>query len=362
MMLLTASIDSDGPMRSRQVWAALAMRSNGTAVSVTVQTLAGWRITGMTRSNPRTDPTALSAAFSRAVDLSALKRPPTPPAGPAGAAAPTDAAAATWVTDVTEANFPTEVVEKSMQTLVLVDLGSARSPVSAQVSAMMERIVGQYGGVIALARVDVDTQPRIGQAFGVQTIPTVIAVAAGQPVDAFTGEQPEAQITAWVQGLVEAVADRLPGMAGAAPDDRAAADAPVDPLVEQAEDALEAGDLAGAIAAYEALAAQDPNDTEAALAVAQLRFQERAMALPADAVESAAAAPDDLPAQFVAVDLLFATGRTEEAFAFLVDVVGRFYSDDRNAARDHLLELFSLLGNDDPLVISYRRKLATALY
>jgi putative thioredoxin len=310
----------------------------------------------MTRSNPRTDPAALSAAFSRAVDLSALKRPATPAGPAAGAPRPS------WVVDVTEVNFPTEVVEKSMQILVLVDLGSPRSPVSADVSAMIERVVALHGGAVALARVDVDAQPRIGQAFGVQTIPTVIAVAAGQPVDAFTGEQPEAQVTAWVQSLVEAVADRLPGMAAAGTVDGDVAEAPVDPLLAQAEDALEAGDLTAAIAAYEALIARDPADTEAASALAQLRFQERAAALPADAVERAQAAPDDLAVQFDAADLLFATGRTEESFAVLVDVVGRFYGDDRTATRDHLLELFALLGNDDPLVIAYRRKLAAALY
>ncbi|WP_111765304.1 tetratricopeptide repeat protein [Nakamurella deserti] len=310
----------------------------------------------MTRSNPRSDPAALSAAFSRAVDLSALKRP----AGPAGPAA--GAPRPAWVADVTEANFPAEVVEKSAQNLVLVDLGSPRSPVSADVSAMMERVVAPYGGAVALARVDVDAQPRIAQAFGVQTIPTVIAVAAGQPVDAFTGEQPEAQVSTWVQSLVEAVADRLPGMAAAGAVDGAAAEAPVDPLLEQAEDALEAGDLASAITAYEALVAQNPADTEAAAALAQLRFQERAAALPADAVEQAQAAPDDLAAQFDAADLLFATGRTEESFALLVDVVSRFYGDERTATRDHLLELFALVGNDDPLVIASRRKLAAALY
>ncbi len=309
----------------------------------------------MTRSNPRTDPAALNAAFSRAVDLSALTRPATPTA-----AADTTPRAA-WVVDVTEVNFPVEVVEKSMQNLVLVDLGSPRSPVSVDVSAMMERIVAPYDGAISLARVDVDTQPRIAQAFGVQSVPTVIAVAAGQPVDAFSGDQPDAQVAGWVQSLVEAVADRLPGMAGAPVPDAEAA-APVDPLLAQAEDALEAGDLAAAIAAYEALVAQNPADTEAAVALGQLRFQERAAELPADAVEQAGATPDDLPAQFAAADLLFATGRPEESYAFLVDVVGRFYGDERDAARDHLLELFALLGNDDPLVIAYRRKLAAALY
>ncbi len=312
----------------------------------------------MTRSNPRADPAALSAAFSGAVDLSALKRPSA-----AAAAAPgsVDSAAPAWVADVTEADFAAEVVEKSMQILVLVDLGSRRSPVSAQVSAMMERIVGQYQGTVALARVDADTQPRIGQAFGVQAIPTVIAVAAGQPVDAFTGEQSEDQVSAWVQGLVEAVADRLPGMAGA-PVDPAATEAAVDPLVEQAEEALAAGDLAAAIMAYEQLTAQDPTDTDASLALSQLRFQERAAALPDDAVARAQAAPDDLTSQFGAADLLFATGRTEDAFALMVEVVGRFYGDDRTAARDHLLELFALAGNDDPLVIGYRRRLAAVLY
>ena len=307
----------------------------------------------MTRSNPRTDPAALSAAFSRAVDLSALKRPASP------APAPPQDGPGTPVVDVTEVNFPVEVIDKSSQVLVLVDLGSPRSALSAQVGAMMERVVAAHPGWAVLVRVDVDAQPRIAQAFGVQAVPTVIAVAAGQPVDAFTGDQPEAQVAAWVQSLVDAVSDRLPGLPvdGAEP-----VEAPVDPLVLAAEDALAAGDLAAAITAYETLVAQNPGDTEAVAALGQLRFSEHAAELPADAVERAAAAPDDLPAQLAAADLLFATGRTEDAFAFMVDAVGRYYGDDRVAVRDHLLELFALVGNDDPLVIAYRRRLAAALY
>ncbi len=307
----------------------------------------------MTRSNPRTDPAALSAAFSRAVDLSALKRPAAPaaPAAPGGSA--------TRVVDVTEATFGPEVIEKSSQVLVFVDVGSPRSPLSVQVGTMMERVVGQHPGSAVLVRVDADAQPRIAQAFGVQAVPTVIAVVSGQPVDAFTGDQPEAQVAAWVQSLVDAVADRLPGIPV---DGDAPAEPSVDPLVLAAEDALEAGDLAAAITAYETLVAQHPGDTEAATALAQLRFQDRAAGLPTDAVDRAAAAPDDTAAQIDAADLLFATGRTEESYGLLVDAVARLAGDDRSAVRDHLLELFALVGNDDPVVIAYRRKLAAALY
>ncbi len=289
----------------------------------------------MTRSNPRAQEVALSAAFSKAVDLSALKRPvaPAPSGGAPTAAPPGDDFPAV---DVTEASFAVDVVDTSMRVLVLVDLWAEWCQPCKQLTPILEKVVAEFGGAVVLARVDVDANPRISQAFGVQSLPTVVAVAAGQPVDAFSGAQPETQIRSWVQGLVEALQDKLPGMAAAS---TAGVEAPAepDPLLLAAEAAVEAGDLDAAIEAYQQLAAADPADVDAVLAVKQLQFQQRAMNLPADAVEHARAAPDDVPVQLAASDLLFAAGRVEEAFDLLVALVGRLPAADRSVPRDHLM-------------------------
>ena len=160
--------------------------------------------------------------------------------------------------DVTEATFGPDVVEKSMQVLVVVDLWAEWCEPCKQLSPVLERVVAGFDGTVVLAKVDVDANPRISQAFGVQSIPTVVAIAGGQPVDAFSGALPEPEVRAWIQRLVDALKSQLPGMS-AAPAGEAP---PVDPRIEQAEQAMEEGDFDAAIAAYERYSADHPGDNE----------------------------------------------------------------------------------------------------
>jgi len=318
----------------------------------------------MTRSTPRpaaAEQVALSAAFSRAVDLSTLKRP-AEPARSAPTAAPDGAATAPanpYVIDVSEATFGPDVVEKSMQVLVVVDLWAEWCQPCKQLSPLLERVVAEYGGAVILAKVDVDANPRISQAFGVQSIPTVVAIAGGQPIDAFSGALPEPQVRAWIQRLVDALKTQLPGMSAVEVD---VPPAVVDPLIEQAEQAMEEGDLDAAIAAYERYSANNPADADAVLAIAQLRFQQRALDLPADAVQRAASEPGNVQAQLDAAALLFASGRPEEAYEKLIADFAALADDDRGRVHKQLLELFELQGQSDPIVIKYRRRLAAAMY
>ena len=144
----------------------------------------------MTRPDPRKT-AALSAALSGAVDLGALKARAdaarTAAATPAAAAASApDNGSVPWIVDVTEASFQA-VVEQSLQVPVVVLLGASYSPESQQLAASLTRFASASGGSWILARVDLEASPRIGQAFGVQSVPTTVAVAAGQPIDAFAG-------------------------------------------------------------------------------------------------------------------------------------------------------------------------------
>lgn len=327
----------------------------------------------MTRPDPRKT-AALSAALSGAVDLGALKAradaarqraaTPSPSAGP-GAGGGSDAGPSPWVLDVTEATFQS-VVERSLDIPVVVELTASWSPEAGQLSPVLERAARAGGGTWLLARVDLDASPRIGQVFGVQSVPTVVAIAGGQPIDAFAGPLPEAEFGQWIARLLDALRDRLPGIKAAeanrtAPGTEPAAE-PEDPRFTAAEEAFEQGDFAAAEAAYEAILAAEPANAEAKAALAQVRFTARAEAVPADAIAKADANPDDVDAQLAAADLELATNDVDQAFKRLVDTVRRVFGEDRDKVREHLVGMFELFPPDDDRVAKARRNLASALY
>lgn len=305
--------------------------------------------------------------MSGAVDLSGLKAratAPPPAPGEAGPGAPAPGASP-HVMEVTEASFQADVVDRSMQTVVVVDLASARSAASTQLSALLQRMVAADAGAWVLAHVDVDTNPRIAELFGAQSLPTVVAVGGGQPVQAFSEVPPEPELRRWIDGLLTALAEQLPGTKAAMGDRPEPEPEPEDPRFVAAEQALEAGDYAGAEAAYELVLSSEPANGEAAAALAQVRLLARMERLDPDAVTRADAAPTDVAAQLAAADAELAQQQVEAAFIRLVDTVrrcGAADTDGRDTARARLLSLFELFEAGDPQVVAARRKLASALY
>ncbi|MQY31659.1 tetratricopeptide repeat protein [Nocardia aurantia] len=282
--------------------------------------------------------------MSGAVDLSALKQPAATDV-PRGHA-------------VTEADFETQVLRRSLQVPVVVALYSQRSPGSVELVKLLERLVAEGDGSWDLATVEAEANMRIAQAFGVQGIPTVIAVAAGQPLADFQGAQPEPQVKQWLAAVVEAVRGRLQSADGEAPEE----EAPEDPRFVAAEEALERGDIPGAEAAYEKILAEEPGNVEARSALRQVRFFDRAQGLPDDAIARADAAPDDIEAAFAAADMELFNQLPEEAFDRLIALIKRTAGDDRNRVRSRLVELFELFDTGEPVVVAARRRLASALY
>lgn len=283
--------------------------------------------------------------MSGAVDLSSLKQPP---AGAPAAAGGGDYA-------VNETNFETKVLRRSVQVPVVVALYSQRSPGSVELVRTLERLVGESGGAWDLATVEAEANMRIAQAFGVQGIPTVIAVAGGQPLADFQGAQPEAQVRQWLSAVIDAVAGKLPG--GEEPEE-----VPEDPRFVAAETALEQGDYAGAEAAYEAIIAAEPGNEEAKGALRQLRFLGRAQGLTESAIATADADPGNVDAALDAADVEMLNQQPEAAFDRLIAVIKRSAGDERTKARTRLLELFELFDQAEPFVVAARRKLAAALY
>jgi putative thioredoxin len=302
-------------------------------------------------SEPRINP----SIFTRgAVDLGALRgaapTPSRPTAGTpqqAGPAPRTTGGGA--VVDVTEATFQSEVLERSMTTPVVIDFRADGHEGSTQLSAALERLAVAGDGAWVLARVDVATSPRLAQMFQLQAVPTVYAVIGGRPVDAFAGAIPESQLRKWIEAVLKAGGVTV--------------ETPEDPRLDAADEALMVGDLDAAEQAYKKILAETPGDRAAEAGLAQVHLARRVGGVdPAAALAAAEADPDDVPAQLLAADVEVLGGQAERAYQRLVDLVRRTVGDDRDAARKHLLSLFTVAGPDDPAVATARRALASALF
>jgi putative thioredoxin len=295
----------------------------------------------------------IGPALSGAVDLSALKQPP-PASGDSRADASTAAAAGV---EVNETNFEDEVLLRSNEVPVVVLLWSPRSEVCLQLADILSGLAAQDNGKWALASVNVDVSPRVAQIFGVEVVPTVVALAAGQPLSSFQGAQPPEQLRKWIDSLLSATAGKLSG-AG----DAEAEPEEVDPALAQARQQLEDNDLGAALDSYQAILDDDPNHAEAKGAVRQIAFLMRATAHGPEVIAAADAAPGDIEAGFAAADVQLLSQDVSGAFDRLVALVKRTADDDRTAVRTRLIELFELFDPADPDVIAGRRNLANALY
>lgn len=257
---------------------------------------------------------------------------------------------------MTEANFEAEVLVRSNEVPVVVLLWSPRSDSSVQLADVLGELARTDRGTWTLATVNVDATPRVAQMFGVQAVPTVVALAAGQPLSSFQGMQPPDQLRRWIDSLLDATAGKLSG--GPVPGD----DEHSDPVLDNARALLDQGDFDAARSAYQAILESDPQHAEAKGAVRQIDFLQRATTHPQDAVTRADAAPTDVDAALAAADVEILNQDVTAAFARLTQLIKRTAGDERAQVRTRLIELFDLFDPADPEVIAGRRNLANALY
>jgi putative thioredoxin len=309
-----------------------------------------------------------------AVDLGAVAarsqaRASAQSAAAARAGSGADGANTPTVVEVTEATFQTDVLERSMTVPVVIDFWADWCGPCKQLSPILERFASADGGQWVLAKIDVDSNQRLAAAAGVQGIPAVKAVVGGRILGEFTGALPEAQVRQWLDDLIALAAESgigaESGPNGDEPADGAetATGVASDPAYVAALDALERGDLDAAASAYRDLLATRPDDPGAVMGLAQVELVQRSQGLDVATVLAAAdSAPDDIGAQTRAADIEFLSDRIEEALSRLVTLVGRSSGDDREQARTHLLELFTVLGAEDPRVSAARRNLMAVLF
>ena len=310
--------------------------------------------------------------FSRpgAIDLSGLKKPaPTAPGAPAAGGA-ADASGA-YAVQVDEQNFQ-GLLEQSMTAPVLLGFYSpSRAPQSVDLIDDLQALSNEFEGKFLLGRVDIDAMPQIAQAAAqameAQSLPLVALVAQGRPMPLFESAPPLEELRTSLTQVFQQLATqgftgRHQPRGGPVSTDDDGEPEP-DPRYAPAQDALEAGDIDQAVEEYQKLVTANPSDAEAAGGLAMAQVLQRTQGVDLDAArEQAAASPDDLDAQTMCADLDLLGGHVDDAFARLIELVGRTSEGERDRARNHLIGLFAAVGNDDPRVLTARRNLANALF
>ena len=275
------------------------------------------------------------------------------------------------VADVSDATFASEVIERSGELPVVVDFWAPWCGPCRVISPILERLADEFAGRVRLVKVNTDENPRVSTQYGISSIPAVIAFTDGAPVGQFVGAVPEPQARAFFDSLLPTEADRE---------------------AQAGEEARAAGDDATARRHFEAALESDRNHRRAALALAALELEggdlDRAEALasrwPEDPearrllglarlrsggdddrgeLERPLAADDrDAAAHYALANLLAAEEEWAAALEHLLATVRLNRQLDDDGGRRRMLDLFNVLGEEDPLTREYRQRLGGVLF
>lgn len=292
---------------------------------------------------------------------------PAPTGGPQGSSQVVDVPSV--VLDVTDQTFE-QAAQLSAVVPVVVDLWADWCEPCKSLGPILEKVTREFAGRVVLAKVDVEANPGLAQAFQAQSIPMVVALVGSRPVPLFQGAIPEEQVREFFTRLLElaeqqGVSGRVnaPDLGGEEP-----AEQPAEPEIPEAHraavDAAERGDYAESEKEWDKVLAQSPADAVAKEARVQVRLLSRLTGHSADEIrQRAAERPDDVTAQLRVADLDVSGGHVEDAFLRLLDLYPSVDPEtERPQVHEHLLELFETVGVADPRVIAARGQLANLLY
>ena len=268
------------------------------------------------------------------------------------------------VMEVSEATFQRDVVQRSYDVPVVIDFWAPWCGPCRTLGPTLEKLASEASGDWVLAKINVDENPRLAQAFGVQGIPAVKAVSEGKLVEEFTGALPESRVRAWLQGFIVDTDDAQPAA-----------------LAE-----IDESDPQEAAARYRVALGDDPDNEDLKLALGRLLLFQRnaegqallgeiapgsphyaraqAMLTAADffLADSSAAAASPIETRYLQAGTDVQAGHMEQALDDLLVIVGRDRGFRDDGARKAVLGILAALGDENPLAGEYRRKLANALF
>jgi len=284
-----------------------------------------------------------------------------------------------YIFDATTADFDQSVIENSFHKPVLVDFWAEWCAPCKALMPMLQQIAESYQGELLLAKVDCDAEQDIVARFGIRSLPTVVLFKDGQPVDGFAGAQPESAVRKLLEPHVQ-----MPPPAAADPLEQAEAlfaegrigdaeavlkellgedNSNAKALILYGRCLAERGELGEAQAVLDAVKS-DEHKAALAGAKAQLTFLRQAADLPevADLKARLAQNPQDDEASYQLAVQQLSRQQYEAALEGLLKLFTRNRGYSEGLPHKTLLQVFDLLGNDHPLVTTYRRRLFAALY
>jgi len=282
-----------------------------------------------------------------------------------------------WVVNLTEATFQQVVLEGSQNTLVVLDFWAPWCNPCRQLAPILEKLAEEYAGKFILAKINTDEEPQIAAAFGIQSIPLVVAFKDGQPIDQFQGIMPETEIRQWVDRLLPSPADQLlqAGRQLEETDPKAAeskyreaqllAPEMEELRIRLAKVLLAQGRLEECRTLIEELESRGFLEPEAERLKSELEVRESAAESGGveEARLAAENAPDDLSLQIRYADALAVASQHRKALEILLSLVQKDRSGETGRdAKANMVKIFDMLGPASELTSEYRRKLATALY
>ncbi|MCX6442970.1 MAG: tetratricopeptide repeat protein [Actinobacteria bacterium] len=285
---------------------------------------------------------SLPPNFGQAFDLSSLTKPKVDTSAPMAGI------------QVSVENLSTEILPLSLVRPVIVLMWSSRSPESVEMIKTLGKLEVDYQTAFALARVDIDTNPEVAQAFQTKSVPYAVAIIAEQMVPLFEQSYPEAQVKMVIDKVLTLASEQ--GI-GTAPAEQ------IEPEEIDAMNALESGDYAAAEAAYKKWLARKPAENLAKLGLAQTQLLIRTENLDLETVIAESdATPSNVDLQLRAADIEIVNGGVEAAFTRLLHTIKATSGDERTQVKNHLLNLFALVDPSDPRLTAARKELASALF
>ena len=282
----------------------------------------------------------------------------------------------TVTTEATAKNFASAVIEKSRETLVLVDFWADWCAPCRMLMPVLAALATEYSGKIQLVKVNTDKEPQLATEYGVRSLPTVKLFKAGQVVDEFMGVLPERAVREFIERYLDRPADHQIRVAvelsATGQHDEAikllAAALAEDPKYDKtrlalAEEQIEVGSLADARQTLNEVSNQVRFDAPFKSLIARLELAEIANSDVDRATleKRISSNPDDLASREQLGAICFAAGENDAAMEQWLEIVRRGQGDIKDNGRENLIRSFEVLGSQDQDVTRYRRLLAQAL-